>query len=134
MVNRFGFIRIAELLIAVTLISVIFLVAYKQNLPSQETQDLSETARDILAEISLREDLRTEIIKNQHSVINMADTLNFINDSIPDYISFELRACKTTSACGQSSYMGNVFSAERIISASKSNFAPVKLRLFLWVP
>ncbi len=133
MVNRKGIARIIELLIAITLISVILLITYRQNLPSQETQDLSENARDILAEISTMEDLRSEIITSQINVVSMVNTLTFINDSLPDYINFELRACVITSACGQASYIGNVYSAERIISTSKSDFGPVKLRLFLWV-
>jgi cell division protein FtsL len=132
--NREGFIRIAELLIAVTLITIIFLIVYKQNIPKQETQDLTELARDILAEIGAQEDLRSEIISNQTNATNMIKTLNFINNSVPDYINFELRACTINSACGQSTYVGNVFSAERIISSSISgNFSSVKLRLFLWI-
>ncbi len=134
MVGKKGFIRIAELLIAVTLISIIMIVAYKQNIPKQQTQDLSEFARDILKEISLKENLRVEVVDNQQNVSRMTQTLAFVNDSVPDYISFELRACLITSACGQSNYVGDVFSAERIISASKKEYGPVKLRLFLWVP
>jgi hypothetical protein len=64
----------------------------------------------------------------------MTKTVAFINSSLPSYISFELRACDVSSACGQSNYIGDVFSAERIISASNSDFDPIKLRLFLWVP
>ena len=133
MVNRKGIARIIELLIAITLISTILLITYRQNLPSQETQDLSENARDILAEISTMENLRSEIITHQIDVVSMINSLAFINDSLPDYINFELRACVITSACGQANYVGNVYSAERIISTSKSDFSPVKLRLFLWV-
>lgn len=133
MVNRKGFIRIAELLIAVTLISIIFILAYKQGVPKQETPDLPEKARDILAEASSDEDLRREIISQQTNVAQMINTLNFINASLPDYILFGLRACDISSVCGQSSYRGNVFSAERIISADKDTFDPIKLRLFLWV-
>lgn len=122
-----------ELLIAILLISAILIIVYKQNLPKQETQDLAETARDILAEISSDEDLRDEII-SASSAQAMVNTLNFINQSLPDYINFELRACAVTSACGQSAYVGDVFSAERIIGTSKNDFNPVKLRLFLWIP
>ena len=131
--NKKGFIRIAELLIAITLISIILIIAYKQRLPSQETQDFSELARSILSEVSANEDLRVEIINNQQNASMMIKTINFINNSLADYISFELRACSVSSACGQSSYVGDVYSAERIISASKNNFNPIKLRLFLWL-
>ena len=123
-----------ELLIAITLISIVLLIVYRQNLPSQKNQDLSELARDVLDEISRNENLRVEIINNQLNTPAMTQTLNFVNSSLPDYISYELRSCLISNSCGQSSYVGDVFSAERIISASKSNFGPIKLRLFLWVP
>lgn len=133
MVRNKGIARIIELLIAITLISVILLITYRQSLPSQETQDLSENARDILSEISTIEDLRDEIITNQVNVSAMNSTLAFIESRLPDYIKFELRACVITSACGQSSYVGDVYSAERIISTSRTEFEPIKLRLFLWI-
>lgn len=130
---RKGIATIIELLIAITIISAILLISYRQSLPSQETQDLSENARDILSEISTIEDLRGEIITNQVNANAMTNTLAFIDSRLPDYIRFELRACVITSACGQSSYVGDVYSAERIISTSRTNFQPIKLRLFLWV-
>ena len=133
MVNQKGIARIIELLIAITIISIILLITYKQGLPSQETQDLSEDARDILSEISTIDNLRDEVVSNQVNVSLMVNTLAFINSSLPDYIEFELRACIITSSCGQSNYVGDVYSAERIISASKDEFGPIKLRLFLWI-
>ena len=135
-IYRNGFIRIAELLIAITILTVIFMLFYKQGVPKQETQDLSELARDILGDISARENLRSEIIDKQTNVngpSGMVNALAFINASLPDYILFELRACEISGACGQSNYVGNVYSAERIISADKDEFNPIKLRLFLWV-
>lgn len=137
MVNKKGFVRIAELLIAIILISTIWILSYKQTTPKQETQDFSELARDILAEISTLGGLRDEIILNQENVLAMVETKIFIDSRLPNYIRFELRACSLSSACGQASYVGNVYSAERIISTSQDNsgpiFKPIKLRLFLWV-
>lgn len=133
MVNSKGIARIIELLIAITLISTILLITYRQGLSTQETQDLSEDARDILSEISSIENLRQEIITNQVNVSAMVNTLAFIDSRLPDYIKFELRACDISNACGQSAYIGDVYSAERIISASVTEFEPIKLRLFLWV-
>ena len=133
MVSKGGFVRIAELFIAIILMSAVLIISYKDNIPKQETQDFSELARDILAEIGTMENLRIEIILNQENATRMISTINFINSSLPDYINFELRACDISNACGQSNYIGDVFSAERIISTSKNNFNPIKLRLFLWV-
>lgn len=133
MVNRNGFIRVIELLIAITLISIILLITYLRIIPTQQTQDLSEVARDILTEASTIESIRTEVINAQTNVNQMTGMMNFINASLPDYINFELRACDVSSACGRSTYEGDVYSAERIISTDNNRFDPVKLRLFLWV-
>jgi hypothetical protein len=133
MVNNKGFIRIVELLIAVTLISGVLIFFYRQTASNSNNLSLSELSRDILADVSTREDLRQEIVSSRN-VNSMTKTVAFINSSLPSYISFELRACDVSSACGQSNYIGDVFSAERIISASNSDFDPIKLRLFLWVP
>lgn len=133
MVNKRGIARIIELLIAITIISIILLITYRQTLPSQETNDLSENARDILSEISTIDNLRNEVVANQLNVSAMTMTLAYINSSLPDYINFELRACIITSSCGQSNYVGDVYSAERIISTNRTSFGPVKLRLFVWV-
>jgi len=133
MVNNKGFIRIVELLIAVTLISGVLIFFYRQTASNSNNLSLSELSRDILADVSIREDLRQEIVSSRN-VNSMTRTVAFINSSLPSYISFELRACDVSSACGQSNYVGDVFSAERIISASNSDFDPIKLRLFLWVP
>ncbi len=133
MVNRKGFVRVIELLIAVTIISIILILSYKQSAPRQNTPDLGEVARDILAEVSSIENLRAEVITYQTNTTSMIKTIDFINQTLPDYILFELRSCDLSSACGQSAYRGNVFSAERIISTGTNTFDPIKLRLFLWV-
>lgn len=133
MVNNKGFIRIVELLIAVTLISGVLIFFYRQTASRSDNFSLSELSRDILEDVSIREDLRQEIVSSRN-VNSMTRTVAFINSSLPSYISFELRACDVSSACGQSNYVGDVFSAERIISSSNSNFDPIKLRLFLWIP
>ncbi len=119
-------------MIAITLILGVIIIVYKNKIPEQKTPDFTEIARDILREVSAKEELRNEIMVVQNNSVQMANTLAFINNSLPDYIFFELRACLTSSACGQSVYRGNVYSAERIIGADTSNFNPVKLRLFLW--
>ncbi len=133
MVNRKGFIKIAEVFVAITLILTMLVVVYRSESSEQKTADLSKIARDVLKEISAKESLRTEAVSMQANAGQMTNILAFINSSLPDYILFELRSCDLSSACGQSAYIGNVYSAERIISADTNNFNPIKLRLFLWV-
>ena len=133
MVNKHGFIRIVEVMVAITLILGVLIVVYKNRSSEQRTSDLTEIARDALREVSSKENLRNEIVVAQTNTAQMTNTITFINNSIPDYILFELRSCDISSACGQSNYRGNVYSAERVISADTNNFDPIKLRLVLWL-
>lgn len=133
MVNRSGFIRIMEMMIAIAIITTLLVVAYKTTSSAQDSPDFTETARDILKEISSQENLRSEVLTQQTNALGMTQTNTFIQNRLPNYLLYELRACSTSSACGQSTYRGNVYSAERIISADATTFNPVKLRLFVWV-
>lgn len=108
------------------------IITYIQNKPEQNSQDISEVARDILNEIASNKVLRTEVIISQTNTDLMFQTINFINNSLPDSLNFELRACEASNACGQSSFVGDVYSAERIIGATTTAFNTVKLRLFIW--
>ena len=132
MVNKKGFIKIAEVLVAITIILTMLVVVYKSDVSEQKKADLNKVARDVLKEIANKESLRTEILTAQLNTAQMTNTISFINSSLPDYILFELRSCILSSACGQSTYKGDVYSAERIISANTATFSPIKLRLFLW--
>jgi hypothetical protein len=133
MVNRIGVVKLIELIIAIFLIMSILLIAYKRTSIEQKSLDLNEVARDILREIAADVNLRKEIITAQTDTSLIPNTINYVDNSLPDYISFELRACESGSACGQSAYRGEVYSAERIFGATTTGFNTVKLRLFLWV-
>ncbi|MGV8142868.1 MAG: hypothetical protein ACP5NS_04545 [Candidatus Pacearchaeota archaeon] len=130
--NKKGFARLVELIIAIVVIITMLLITYQRNRPEQNATDISELARDILREVGADETLRNEVLNAQTNTVLMVQTMNFINNSLPDYLSFELRSCEASSACGQSLYVGNVYSAERIIGATTTYFNTVKLRLFIW--
>jgi hypothetical protein len=131
--NKRGFLRIAEAGIAIMIILTAILINIK-DLKSLKEPDYSETARDILKEVANDESLRTEIINAGSYTPNVE---SFVDGRLPDYLKFELRGCDINNVCGQSSYQGDVYSGERIISAytdiySIGNNPSVKLRLFIW--
>ena len=130
--NTKGFIRIVEMVVAIVIILTIILITSRRDIPPQQTPDLSETARDILRDIGSQETLRSEVLAAQTNTMLMPQTSAFVNASLPDYLLFELRACETSIACGQSVYRGDVYSAERIIGADATTFNTIKLRLFIW--
>ncbi len=131
-INERGFVRLVELIIAVVVIMTMILITYQRTTTIQNGPDLSETARDILREVAANDNFREEVLNAQTDISQMPQTTFFIDTSLPDYLNFELRACETSNACGQSTYVGEVYSAERIIGATTTDFNTVKLRLFVW--
>jgi len=127
--NKKGFLRIIEASVAILIIiGVLFVFFNQQKAQVQERADLAERARDILEEISQNVTLRSAILNEQIDVVN-----NSIRDKIPEaYLMFEFRICEVDNVCGQSSYVGNVYSAERSISSTITEFGPKKIRLFIW--
>ncbi len=139
--RRRGIARLIELIISILIISSVFLVVYRQNTAKSINYDLSEDSRQILEEVANIESIRAEVIgtdvgSGPHQYVQGSEIYDFISGKISTDLNFEIYACQPSSVCGSSSYLGNVYTAERIISSSISlannGQKPVKLRLFLW--
>lgn len=128
--NKKGMIKIIEAVIAIMIIVGAILVAYNEKKTFQKP-DLAAKARDILNEIANNASLRSEILLTIPPAVH-PNVIPFVNNSLPDYLLFEVKSCSVSSACGQSSYKGEVYSGERVISADTTTYAPVKIRLFIW--
>ena len=126
--DKRGVIKIIEVTIAIALIISVLVVVFTQK-NDVPLPDFSEKARSALRIVAENETLRNQILVAQNYNQRVIDT---INASLPPSFNFELRACTVSSVCGQSSYQGNVYSAERVISADTRTYRPVKLRLFIW--
>ena len=119
--------RIIEASVAILIVASVLFVTYNKNVV-ESIPDYSENARDILEElannISMREDVLDSSLVFEE----------FIRGKLPSHLTFEVNICDPEAVCGQSSYEGNVFSAERIISTNfdSDSFEPKKIRLFLW--
>ena len=131
-INRKGFLRIIEASIAIIIIAGVLFSIFTQAREKIEL-NLSEKARDILEEIardaSLREDIITYEAGNP-----LPDSVNSSVDQriIESYLNYDIRICDVDSACGLSSYVGEVYSAERSISSTIDTLGPKKIRLFIW--
>lgn len=129
MVNRKGFIKIVEATIAIMIIMTVFLITFSKNKNVNEI-DYSEEARTILDEIANNFTFRTDLIQSR---VVTNDLTNFLDKRVKQPLNYEIRTCDVSSACGQSTYQGVVYSAERIISSDIKTLNPIKVRLFLWV-
>ncbi len=125
---RRGWLRIVEATLAALIVLSVLFALYTKNTVSSEP-DLSEQARTILEEISANSTLRNDILTNNAPNLNAMIAKRLVG------LLFEIRICEINDACGKSTYTpGNVYSAERVISATVEQlaFAPKKVRLFIW--
>ena len=126
--NRRGFLRIVEATIAIVIVLGVMFVFFTQA-RTQEGIDYSERARNILEEVSKNPVLRTAVLNNE-----VEEVKDFVDGKIPEqYLEHEVKICEVNDACGKSEYTeGDVYSAERIISATIDTLGPKKIRLFIW--
>ena len=130
--NRKGIIRIVEASIAILIVASVLFMTFTRGI-TEDSPDYSENARDILEELANDVVLRENVLSYTGGDVPQ-NILDFINDKKPNYLSSNATICLPNEPCGQSEFVGNVFSAERIISTNvdSSGFFPKKIRLFLW--
>tara|TARA_Y100000034_G_scaffold113847_1_gene149289 strand:+ start:57 stop:506 length:450 start_codon:yes stop_codon:yes gene_type:complete len=135
--DKRGFLKIVEVMISILIIVAAILLNINKS-PANNEVDYSEMARDILFEISDDEPYRSEVFKAPLGEVlgpsSLQGFIGYIDGRMPDFLDFEVRVCQAQSVCGISNHVGNVYSAERIISSDISSLigAPVKIRLFIW--
>tara|TARA_Y100000310_G_C20616144_1_gene780732 strand:+ start:997 stop:1407 length:411 start_codon:yes stop_codon:yes gene_type:complete len=132
--NKRGVIKVIEASVAILIVVGVLFVNYNDDVIGKST-DYSEEARDILEELANNVTLRNDILSTSSSPANASiEIMNFIDERISIQLNREAKICDSGSTCGKSSYLGDVYSAERIISTNvnSSSFSPKKIRLFLW--
>ena len=148
MVNKRGWIRIVEALVAVLLITGVLLVMINRD--NNDSSDLSNKIYSlqlaILREIQLDDSLRDEILSAKEGEINALPIvwkdfeseglLNIkirISERIPDYLECEARLCELDNICSiQKDLDKNIYSQSVAIVATKDYYNPRQLKLFCW--
>ena len=135
--NKKAWLRIAEAFIAILIVASV-LIAIVLKVPREsKTENIHEIQRHILTQISLNETLRGEILLDSDTTNNAENKLNeSINSIKPVYLDFEIRICGVDEVCGILNYAGKenkeIYADEILISANLNNFAPKKLKFFVW--
>jgi hypothetical protein len=130
--NRKAWLKIAEAFFAVLLVgSVLIFIATR--VPKGTTViDVHDLQRNILKQISMDSSLRQEIIQN-----NTANTEAFIRDELPNYLDFSIKICEIGEVCSLDDATviasdKEVYSEETLITSTLNQYAPKKLRFFVW--
>ena len=132
--NKRGIIKVIESSVAILIVVSVLFVSYNKDVAGTSV-DYSEEARDILEELANNFSMRKQILESStENITDDSDIMKFVEDRISIQLNREAKICELSEVCGQSTYVGDVFSAERIISTNVDSniFKPKKIRLFLW--
>ncbi len=131
MKDKKAIIRIIEATLAVLIIlGVILAVAINQRQATTQERDLSRAILPILDEIAKNTTLRNAVLSNDNTTI-----INFVSNKInQNYFAFELKICNPAEICALDKYLEtSIYAGERIISSNLTEYAPKKVKLFVWI-
>ena len=133
MVNKRGWMRVAEACIAILIVLAMLLILNRTRV-SEGPADLTTTIPPILDEIARIESFRQKIISEDSGIQTELDT--FVKGRLPQLgVEFKLLICATTDPCTLvSPPTKDVYTDERIIGSAlaDSHSNPKRLRLFVW--
>lgn len=134
--NKKGFLRILESVIAILIITGVMLAI---NLNKPEVSDDSyyyEIISSSLKEISKTNNLRSEIIREDTKQDLEVSLNDFVKERIKDgSLEFNIKVCEVQDICSidyPENSQGNVYSEQVIISSDLTQFNPKKVKMFLW--
>jgi len=139
--NKRGFIRIMEVMIAITMLSLAVLYVYANKIPPQITLDeyIYNYQKQILSDISINQTLRTYVINEDEDALKEGIF-------IPENLDFMVRICDLGTSATPCNMPGDqkaeltnngvleVYAYETIISTNITNYDPKKVRIFIWEP
>jgi len=143
MKNKRGWITILEATIAVMLVSGVLVVVYvRQGTDDSPVQDyIFSLQRQILSDISARSDLRTFVLEENETALNV-----FVGSKVPSAYRYSLKVCRLesdTDFCRLNTTEvietreKDLFAEEIVVSSELGNgtnplYEPMKVRLFIW--
>jgi hypothetical protein len=138
--SKKGIVKIFEAAISITLIFTFMLLIYAQGIQKpRSSENILQWQGSILDEMKNDPALRAVILNNEGNCeedSGLASIKSFITEritsSFPGF-GFTCKVCNATEVCGLPTYISNeVFSEERIVSATLTEFSPKKIRMFMW--
>ena len=135
--NKRGWLKIAEAVLGILIVSSVVLVTYNKARDKPDMQEFIYNLQiKILSEIASDEQLREAVLRYSGSS-SPQSVIDFVNSELPDNLGFEVRVCPLTEPCQSRSTEvldRSVFVEERVISINlqSSEFNPKKIRLFVW--
>ena len=133
MKNKKGWLRIAEAVTGVLLLSSVLLFTFSQNVNRPDISDYTyQLQMKILKDISLDSNLRSIVVLplgENNAILN-----KFIRDNLPANFNYSIRICDiNANSCNMNDFVSSdVYVQERVISSTLTAYSPKKLRFFIW--
>ena len=132
MVNKKGWVRLIEAMIAILIIfGVVLVVSFRSRVAIEN--DLTPLIRPVLEQIADNATLREMVLAGNNTGID-----DFVKTKINGATDSKVMICEISDICGlsplPSTLKGDLFSLERVISATpdKANYSPKKIKIFVW--
>lgn len=129
--DRRGWLRVVEAFLAVLIVfGTVLIILSNQEQRADISQGVYEQQRYILELISKNNSLRAEVISGNNEEINKT-----IQSLIPSSWNFVTRICGLDEICSNPGIYENkeVYATEVLITSTLTQYAPKKLRLFVWM-
>jgi hypothetical protein len=123
--NRRGWIKILEAFIGIMLLfGIVLFLNVRKNAQDNYISDLQ---KNILDKVSLQDDLRDAVLKEDKGKIE-----DFIRKELPNSLEFKIKICSLNDLCYESISGKNVFVREKVIISNLKIYSPKKVRFFAW--
>ena len=135
MVNKRGWIRIIEAVVAVLIIVGVVLTMIGGSYVSKikDSGKIYEIEKVILKEIQLNNSLRTAIVGITFGEDVPQIVVDKINQRKPDYLNCTSKICEISDACILDSYEDKeVYAKSVMISSDTETYSPRQLKIFCW--
>jgi hypothetical protein len=132
-VNKRGWIRITEAVVAILIMASVLIVLYTNETPQISLSDyVYDLQIRLLTEVADRADLREATLNSTVDDINTT-LKQYFDESIPTNFVYNISVCDLGDLC---TYAPNVetevYVEDRIISSSLTTYSPKMLRLYIW--
>jgi len=130
-----GWIRILEAFLAIMIImGSLLIIISRQPKNIGVSDDIYEKQRQILEIISKNETLRTEVLFGDSNSLVLNDVVKKLS---PVSWNYSLNICALNEICPNLANNGNyistdVYATEILITSNLTEYAPKKLKLFVW--
>ena len=133
--NKHGWIRIVEAVIAILIIfAVVLVIISRQSSVSDVGNDVYEKQSHILDAVGVNEELRNLILEGDESEKIVPEVDLFIGSLVPASWDFSTKVCKLDRICSNPVDVINkeVYVSERMIVSNLTEYSPKKLKFFVW--